>query len=79
MTTWCRWSDFSLTIRELDNFGTSIWCMESIYGTYGTTTFPGIQTALAQALDESNEHDKMMQKSKNGQQCSMRYGELHMR
>jgi hypothetical protein len=32
--------------------------MESFYGTYGTTTFPGIQTALAQALDESNEHDK---------------------
>jgi hypothetical protein len=53
--------------------------MESIYGTYGTTTFPGIQTALAQALVESNEHDKMMQKSNNGQQCSMRYGELHMR
>jgi hypothetical protein len=38
-------------------------------------TFPGIQSALAQALDESNEHDKMMQKSNNGQQCSMRYGD----
>jgi hypothetical protein len=47
---------------------------ENVYGTYGTTTFPGIQTALAQPLDESNEHDKMMQKSNNGQQCSMRYG-----
>jgi hypothetical protein len=52
--------------------------MESIYGTYGTTTFPGIQTALAQALDESHEHDKMMQKSNSGQQCSMRHGKLHM-
>jgi N-acetylated-alpha-linked acidic dipeptidase len=30
---------------------------ENVYGTYGTTTFPGIQTALAQALAESNEHD----------------------
>ncbi|CAM6062397.1 unnamed protein product [Sphagnum tenellum] len=30
---------------------------ENVYGTYGTITFPGIQTALAQALAESNEHD----------------------